>query len=258
MKTKNEKELASIIVLLLSQDYESVMLGISLFSSHYLITNYPKYKKFKVSLKYKGYHAPSQYCTTYSSKDAEFNRDQFLKMLFSKKVDVRKKTCAIINFIYNNVDPTYIDRNSRIKNPNKSNSLSRYLWGSSLDNFTADVVKPCIYQTSRSTQRPMSKKDEKRILLNNRFSCFSTTNYFEVTKDLADEFDDLEIKYNYNDTTPWSLIANYKRYLANKFKNKGKKCIKSIAELRELISTNSFDPSLYYFIEDIFSNNNTK
>ena len=244
MKTRNAKELASIIALLLSKDYESVMLGISLFSDHYLITNYPKNKKFKVSLKYRGYQAPSEYCRSFSQNSAEFNKNQFLRMLASKSIDINKKTCAIINFIYDNVDPRYIQKHKhKIKNPNYSEPLSHRLWGSSLDGFLASDIRPYIYRKGKHTRNPIPKKQEKIIIFDDPRNYYdrsypvSTKWCLEVVNDLNSEYLDLNIDHRLfnGNSTPYSIIKEYKEYLANRFAKKGKRLIRSFSELERIL-----------------------
>lgn len=256
MKTKNAKELVSIIILLLSNDYESVQLGISLFLGHYLITNYPKYKKFKVSLKYKGYQPPSQYCRSYSSREEEFNKNQFIKMLSSKSVEINKKVCAIINFIYDNTESRsryHEIKNKKHKNLNYNHSLSHLLWGSSLDHLQVEEVKPCIYKTYKTTSRPVSKKAYRFILFQNRD--LRNTEYLDISEGLIEDFANTNIDYClYNGRTSWDIVQDYKQYLENKFKVKGRHCIKTVQELERILSlSDSFDLNKYYIDNLIFN-----
>lgn len=223
MRTKNAKELASIVTLLMSSDYESVVLGISLFSNHYLITNYPKYKKFKISIKYPGYNPPPHCATFRRDNKKEFNKNQFLRMLASKSVDIRIKTCAIINFIEQNVDSVELENGK--KNYNCNSSLANKLWGSSLDKLSVEEIKSRVNHTEKTTSEPFSKK-KKRALAYKYYenNWYPTMDFYEsVFDDMKDDYEDVGLSNKNPSLIPYRTILDYKRYLALRFSSKHKK-----------------------------------
>jgi hypothetical protein len=170
-------------------------------------------------------------------------------MLSSKSVDIRKKTCAIISFIYDNIDPNYFKEGKyKIKNSNHSDSLSHMLWGSSLDKLSVDKITPYVYHTGRKTSEPVSKKKMRYLLSTEQGRyLFNQTNYLEISEGLLEDYNDCNISRRLcNNSTPWGIVKEYKQYLIHRFINKGKHAIRSYWELEELLRQIKFDPTKYY------------
>lgn len=234
MRTKNAKELASIVTLLMSSDYESVMLGISLFSNHYLITNYPKYKKFKISIKYPGRNPPPYCATVRRDNKKEFNKNQFLRMLASKSVDIKIKTCAIINFIEQNVE--LIELENGKKNYNRNSSLAYKLWGTALDKLSVEEIESCVNHTEKTTSEPFSKKKKRALAYKSYENNWYPDFYEGVFDDIKDDYKDAGLSNKNPSLIPYKTILGYKRYLALRFSSKYKnRCVCSDIRVSPII-----------------------
>ena len=142
MKNKTANEILKILKLLVAEDEETALLGVSLFQTCHIIQSMPK--RFTLTYKWPGDHCP-EWFVPYVKRDFSFSKQQFIKMLNSKNVSTCKKVCLIINMIYRVTDDVFPLKRSKGINRNYNSELNRLLWTSDFNKLSSISIESIKY-----------------------------------------------------------------------------------------------------------------
>lgn len=141
MKNKTANEILKILKLLVAEDEETALLGVSLFQTCHIIQSMPK--RFTLTYKWPGDHRP-EWFIPFIKEDFSFSKQQFIKMLNSKNVPTCKKVCLIINMIYGVTDDvSFSHSKKKIKNINRNYNadLNRLLRSSDFNQLSSKTIE---------------------------------------------------------------------------------------------------------------------